>query len=494
MYNIVTNKSNTHQALWVAVGSLSSFTLGIVSAAILSRYFDKTEYGTYRQILYVYSSLLVIFTAGLPRVFAFYLPRYTLEQGYYIILKISKVLFLLGLLFSIILFAFSGLIATVLKNPELETGLKYFSPVPMLLLPTLGIEGIFSTYKKTIVIAIYNTLTRFITLGFIVIPVILFKGTYLYAIYGWLVASFITLWIAYYFKRIPFKNISVKKASLSYREIFKYSIPLAMASLAGIAIKAADQFYISRYFGAEVFADFANGFIELPFVHMITSATSIVLMPLFSKSLNEKYKWDQLLNVWKNTLQKSSLIIYPLVIFFIIYAKEIVTFLYSTKYIEASVYFTIALTINFFNIIVFVPLILSLGETKFYALLHILFAILAWIIGYLIILTFNSPIAIAVFSALRTMIIVLIVLIYVAKLTQIKFLDLFPIKILINTAVHSLIAIFIVKFITDSFFPEVMNFWILIISFIFFILVLIISSPFFRINYLSIIKPLIVKF
>jgi O-antigen/teichoic acid export membrane protein len=61
----MTNKSNnTVQALWVGLGSLSSFALGIVSAAILSRYFDKAEYGTYKQILYVYHTLLVVFTPG----------------------------------------------------------------------------------------------------------------------------------------------------------------------------------------------------------------------------------------------------------------------------------------------------------------------------------------------------------------------------------------------------------------------------------------------
>ena len=159
--------SNTLQAFWVGMGSFSSFALGIVSAAILSRYFDKAEYGTYRQILYIYNSLLIIFTAGLPQVFAYFLPRFNLAQGKDIVWKISKILFLGGFVFSIFLFIFSGVVANIFKNPELATGLKYFSPIPVLLLPTLGIEGIFSAYKKTIYIAIYNTLSRLLMLMFI---------------------------------------------------------------------------------------------------------------------------------------------------------------------------------------------------------------------------------------------------------------------------------------------------------------------------------------
>ncbi|MBK6782311.1 MAG: hypothetical protein IPG79_00010 [Saprospiraceae bacterium] len=58
---MVQQKSNTIQVFWVALSSLSSMMLALVSAAILSRYFDKQEYGTYRQIIYVYTSLVLIF-------------------------------------------------------------------------------------------------------------------------------------------------------------------------------------------------------------------------------------------------------------------------------------------------------------------------------------------------------------------------------------------------------------------------------------------------
>ncbi|NMD00138.1 MAG: oligosaccharide flippase family protein [Bacteroidales bacterium] len=98
------NNSNTFQAFWVGIGSMSSYALGIISAAILSRYFDKSEYGTYRQILYVYNTLLIIFTAGLPKVFNYYLPRYSIEQGKDIVWKISKALFFAGLIYSLFLF------------------------------------------------------------------------------------------------------------------------------------------------------------------------------------------------------------------------------------------------------------------------------------------------------------------------------------------------------------------------------------------------------
>lgn len=483
--------SNTIQAFWVAMGSLSSIALGIVSAAILSRYLDKTEYGTYRQILYVYSTLLIIFSAGLPRVFAYFLPRYSLEEGKTIVRKINRVLFLAGLIFSVFLFVFSGVISIVLKNPELSYALKIFSPIPMLLLPTLGIEGIFSTYKKTIYIAIYNTLSRLLMLLFIIVPVIVFKGGYITAIYGWLAVSVITFIIAYYFKGIPFRDSMSKETSLNYKEVFAYSIPLVGASIWGIAIKSADQFYISRYFGAEVFAEFSNGFIELPFVAMVTSSASVVLMPIFSKVFHENKGIEELTRTWKSTLYKSSVIIYPILIFFILFANEIMVLLYSQKYVASGIYFRINMFLNFFNIVIFAPLFLSMGKTKLYSLVHMFLAFVIWITDYILILLFNSPIAIAYNSTFLNILKIICFMYLASRLLEVKFLDFFPVKSLLIIIFHGFIIALITK-VTQTFVLFTLPiFYQVLISGVVFLVLILGTSRLFKIDYISVYKPLV---
>lgn len=485
-------KSNTIQAFWVVLGSFSSLALGMVSAAILSRYFAKEEYGTYKQILYVYTTLLVIFSAGLPRVYSYFLPKHTISEGKSIVRKVTWVLFLGGLLFSAFLFIFSGLIARILKNPELERGLKVFSPIPMLLLPTLGIEGIFSTYKKTMFIAAYNTITRVLMLLFMVLPVILFEGSYITAIYGWLTVSMISLLIAVYFKNIPFRTVKSEKTNLSYHNIFAYSLPLLAASLWGIAIKTADQFYVSRYFGAEVFADFSNGFIELPFVAMITAATSTVLMPVFTKIMHEKENLDELSSIWKSALAKSAIIIYPLVIFFIFFAKETVVLLYSERYENSAIYFQISMVLNFFNIIIFAPLLFAMGKTKFYSRLHMILAIAVWGIDYLVLLIFNSPVAIAITSVFLAIVKILISMQYVSKILETSLLSLLPVKKITVIIMHGFISIVLIKAIL-FFLPVDTLILNLILGSILYLIVLLSTARIFKLDYFVVIKPLLDK-
>lgn len=489
--NVFHNKTNTVQAVWIALGSLSSMGLSIASAAILSRFFDKAEYGTYRQILYVYNTLLVVFAAGLPRVFTYFLPRFRLSQGKNIVKKVSRVLLMTGICFSVSLFLCSGIISKLLGNPELAVGLKYFSVIPMLLLPTLGIEGILTSYKKAVYIAAYNIIINLLMLTGVVLPVIILGNSYLNAIYGWIAVSLMAFAIAVYFKNIPFRNIETESSDLNTKEILKYSLPIALASLSGIAIKAADQFYVSRFFNTEVFAEFANGFIQLPFVGIVTGATSAVLLPQFSRMLFNNSEGIQVINLWQNTLKKSALIIYPLIIFFLFFSRETIIVLYSDKYAESTIYFTIGLTINFFNIIVFAPLLLALGETRFYARLHFIFAVSSWLLGYIVVIIFNSPVAVAVFSTFQSICIVIIAMIYTSKLTNFKFSNLFPIAKLLRIFIHSILSIILVRIAINILLPSAGYLMTIIISFSSYLLILILSSRLFQINYSHIFNRVI---
>ena len=194
------NKSSFNQALWLGISSVSSMLVSIVSAAILSRYFDKAEYGTYKQIIFVYTTLLTIFQAGLPSVFSYFLPKYPKEAGKYIVNKIIRILFGLGFLLSVTIFLTSGIVADFLNNPELERGLKLFSPFPLFTLPTLGLEGIYVVNKNTRFVAIYNTVTRLLMLLCIVLPVVFIKNSYETAVFGWGLASIFAFIIAMCYK------------------------------------------------------------------------------------------------------------------------------------------------------------------------------------------------------------------------------------------------------------------------------------------------------
>ncbi len=440
--------SNTIQSLWVAMGSLASFAFSIVSAAILSRYFAKEDYGTYKQVMYVYHTLLTVFTLGLPKSYSYFLPRVTKEEGFSLVNKITNIFFILGAIFSLFLFFASPLIADILKNEELGTAIKIFSPVPLLMLPTMGLESIYATYRETYISAIYTVITRVLMLVCVALPVICFDGDVKIALVGFTISSLISFLIAIYLKNRPFRHIEHKKCDVTYKSIFQFSLPLLYASIFGTIIASADQFFVSRYFGAAEFAEFSNGFMELPFVGMIIGACSTVLFPLFSKIEHESQDAkSEIIPIWCRVFDKTSKLVYPLLVFCWFMASDIMVLLYGEQYAVSDTYFRIKLVTNIFTLIAYAPLFLAIGKTKAYANIHLIAAIFIVVVEYACVIFIKSPIAIAVSSVICRIGIITSMLAIIAKHFKMSFGEILPLgnfwKILLPCAAIGVVLQFI---------------------------------------------------
>ena len=487
------NTNNTKQAAWVAVGSLCSFGFSIVSSMILSRYFNKADYGTYKQVMYVYSTLLTVFTLGLPKAFSYFLPRVELAQSKSLIRKITNLFFLLGGVFSLLLFVFAPQIAAFLKNPDLTKALRVFAIVPFLLLPTMGLDGILATFKQSKFIAVYHISTNVFKLLCVALPVMIWDLSYIEALWGFVVSSFITFLLALYLKYLPVKKEGNTATSVSYKDIFRFSIPLLTASLWGMLIASTDQFFISRYFGNEVFAEFSNGSMELPFVGMIVGACATVLSPVFSRMSHQKLDpQKEIFPLWMNVFEKTAKLIYPLVIYCMVFADVVMVTLYSGKYVDSQNYFRIKLITNFFTLISYGPLIINIGKVKYYSRVHMFTALAVVLLEFISVKTINSPYAISWISMLCHVGKIFAMLFMVSKFFGVKFYQLFPLKLIGQILIPSALFLLLERWVLIDLCH--LNSWVvLFVSVIVYALVYYAYSILVKMDYIGLVKPLIKK-
>ena len=219
--------NNTIQAFWVMFGGLVGFLFVTGSAMLLSRYFSKADYGTFKQVTFIYNTLLAVFTLGVPKAYSYFLPRVPKSQAKDVISKINYILITCGVAFSLILFFGSGLIALILKNAALSSLLKWFSLVPLFMVPTMGLEGILATYKKTRILAFYNITTKCLLFLCVTLPVVFFNGEVKHAIIGFTVSSFISFVIAMILKYNPVKHENKEKS------ISRFLVGIRRSSFAG---------------------------------------------------------------------------------------------------------------------------------------------------------------------------------------------------------------------------------------------------------------------
>lgn len=487
------SKSNIHQAFWLGISSISSIFVSLVSAAILSRFFDKVEYGTYKQIMFVYSTLLVIFEAGLPSVFSYFLPRYSLAEGKYIVKRINQILFFSGGLLSITLFFSAEPIAQFLNNPELAKGLKLFSPFPFFTLPTLGLEGIYIVNKNTKYVAIYNTITRILMLVCIVLPVLLYRNSYEVAIIGWGFAAVIAFFIALYLKNRPYCSVNETiKVPRIMKKVLSYSLPILGSSCILLFYNSINQVLISRNFGTEAFAEFANGFLPLPFISIIVTPVRKMLIPLFSKSKNENCL-DESVMFFNKAIYEMGLIIIPLCIFCFSFSKEIMLLLYGEQYTTSYIFFQINLIFNLCEIIPLQVILVGVGKTKILFVFDVVCTLLLLFMNALLCyFNVSSPVMIAlVFVMMQVFLRNICPYIYLRYKERVIVISKAAIVGLLKIVLHVFVVIIFVFWCSRFYNDIATTFLRLTISGILFYVLLVGSGIILRINYLNSLKQLI---
>lgn len=482
--------SNFTQALWLGIGSLCTFLITFLTAPILARYFDKTEYGTYKQILYVYTSLQVLFTMGLPSVFAYFIPRLNTGQQKLLISRLTLIFLGLGAIFSLALFLGADSIASLLKNPELSIGIKLFSPFSLFTLPTMGVEGIYTAIRRTKEIAFYHVFSKVMMFFCIVLPVIVWHTSYQEAIIGWGCASFATFLVAMYMKNSPYKNIDCEAISNMYKRVFNYSLPLTGAFIAGFFCNSADQFFVSRYYGTQAFADFSNGCFSIPIVGMVAASVKGVLLPLFSKA-DAEHNMSTVIQSYNNAVKKTATIIIPMLFFCFFFAGDVMEALFGGQYTVSQDYLRGYIIRDFLQIFPYFSVLMALGYSRVYMNMHIVGALAIWTID-LFLVRFLVPAPSIVFvSSLFYLSCSITAFIFIFRKTKISLVPQQVIRHVSKLSLHCCIILGMLLFLRYTIMSQMNAFLSIVIFGTFFYFLLIVTQKMVGIKYFESVVQLL---
>jgi len=350
------------KAGFISVGRLLRALSKLLLLILLVRLLTKFDYGTYRQVIMLYSLFSVVLFLGIPTSVYYFLPKLKEDEVKTFILQSEIALFYLGLLLGAIFFFTAGYWGSKFTNESLPVYLRIFALYPLFDFPTQAIPPILICFDRHRAAAIANVVFAVNNLVAVVIPLLLgYSLTVAFLCLGIVAALQFVVALGYVIKVMggigPFFN------RFLFREQMKYSVPLGLSSIVTIISRELDKFIISLYFLPEVFAVYAVGAKELPFVTIIPYAVASTLFPKFVKLYEDKNQKD-FFELWHKSIRKVSLIILPLFPFFLITAKEVVTILYTTEYVAAVPVFRIYLLLLLVHIAAFDSLVLSMGYPR----------------------------------------------------------------------------------------------------------------------------------
>lgn len=331
---------------------------GMVSARLLS----KNDYATMKQTLLAYNFAAPLLMLGLPNAIYYFLPREKKRKRGILIDNLA-LLFFLALIFSIFLAAGGyKILALRFNNPDLNATLKWMIPYPLYVMPTVILGAVLLTNNKTYTLIKYNIISSLLLTALTIIGTLItrsYSGPLLAQIYFPFLLLPVVLWLC--FRTVPGQITLPNRKSMV--DMVKYSLPLGLAGMLGMIMLETDKIVVSAMCKPEEFANYVNGAIEIPLIGIITGSISTVILV---DMIHYVHHGDlgSALELFKKASVKSAAILFPVMVFLIVIAKSFIVTLYSEKYLESIVPFTLYLFVLPVRIVVYGSALMALGQSK----------------------------------------------------------------------------------------------------------------------------------
>ena len=126
------------------------------------------------------------------------------------------------------------------------------------------------------------------------------------------------------------------------RQILIYSVPLWLASIAGSVSISLDKVIVSSMCTPESFAVYSSGAIQLPFIGIITGSITTVILAEMTLLCKEG-KLGNALELFRRIPAQTALFLFPLMVFCILFNKDIILLFYGQRYEASHIVFLIYL-------------------------------------------------------------------------------------------------------------------------------------------------------
>ena len=348
--------------MMLSISKMLNLCITLCSSMLLARFRTLEEYGTFSEINTVVALAVSVFCIGLPSCLNYFVPRCEnqAEQDnfvslYYVMNTI------LATVTGIILLLCTPVIAWYYKNDSLI----YFS-YALAIMPWANIilksrDNLLIATNQCKRAVIYNLAQGITSLGIIVLIQVLDQDFRFYFILYVIEAAFFSLLVYREALRLVSRVIwKISKDLL--KEVLKYAVPLGLSSAVGTLSLELDKLVVGWFYSTEQLALYANCGKELPIAYIATSFSAVV-MPAVVRNIKEG-KVKIAIDKWKETIEFSAIIIVFFIAACLVFAPQMVSLLYSEKYLAGVAIFRVYALVLLFRVTAFAMVLNALGHTK----------------------------------------------------------------------------------------------------------------------------------
>jgi O-antigen/teichoic acid export membrane protein len=304
---------------------------------ILARIFDPAQFGTYKQLFLVWSTIFYIAQVGMSQSLYYFLPRAPRQAGSY---AANSVLFLglAGLACFAAVSAAAPRIAQWLSNRELATYLPWIGLYLLFMMLSSALEIVMISRGRYGWASATYAASDLLRAAAFILPVLWFGQLQWLLAGAVLVAGVRTAATALSFWREFGASFRPDVGLL--RGQFAYALPFGLAVLIETVQISLPQYAVSHLFDPATFAIFTVGCLQIPLVDFAASPTSDVMMVKMQESLTAG-NLQEVIGIWHDTTCKLAMLFLPLAALMMVNAREIIVLLFTDRYAASAPIFLV---------------------------------------------------------------------------------------------------------------------------------------------------------
>ena len=334
--------SLTQRALWLIVAKTLAFVSSFMLPVILVRQMTVPEFGLYKQAFLITGSVITIFPLGFAMSAFYFLPREGARKGA-VVLNILVVYLIIGTLSCLLFTLAPGLLLEIFNSAEIAS---YGSLIGLAMLFLLA-----SSFLEYVVMANDDVrLAAAVVVGVQLSRVILFVGAA--ALFGSLRALLyaavfhgaVQMCMALWYLSAKFPGFWRHWRWDLMRAQLAYAIPLGAAGLLAVAQEDLHNYVVSHRFSTAAYAIYAVGCMQIPMLLVFRDSVGTVMIGRVS-ALRQEGQIREIVELTARMLRKLALILFPLYFGLLVTGHDLITFLFTTRYLASWPIFLVNLTL-----------------------------------------------------------------------------------------------------------------------------------------------------
>jgi O-antigen/teichoic acid export membrane protein len=344
----------------LSLGQGMARVIGLATMMVMARVLTKEDMAAYRQTLLAYAFVAPFIGLGIGQGIYYFVPVEKLRIRGRVFDAIT-ILGGMGALFALFL-ALGGnqLLAMRFSNPEVARLLLWMIPYAIVTAPATQCASVLVARDHVVQSSVFQVTRQFFIGIATVVPVLIWQ-TAEAPLIGNVVASILfgAEAIRLMIKATPKDSSTPTRAGMA--EMLKFSVPLGLATMVGTISLQLDKVIVAMMCPPEEFAVYALGAVEIPFLAVFTGSISVVMLAEMRRAVADGKK-KEALGLFFKTAEKTSLVIFPVMVFLLVTADVFVQTLFSETYAESADPFRLYLLKLPSRVVVFGAILMALGK------------------------------------------------------------------------------------------------------------------------------------